>query len=42
MGTIFLETSTLPTLVLTTLALELAAIFSILEPELRHVTTVAL
>ena len=39
---IFLETSTLPTFVLTTLAFDLAAIFSILEPELKQVTTVEL
>ena len=37
---IFLDTSTLPTFVLITVAFELLAIFSMLEPELRQVTTV--
>src|SRR3990172_3236387 len=41
-GTIFLDTSTLPTFVRTTIAFELSAIFSILELELRQVTTVDL
>src|SRR3970040_3086211 len=41
-GTIFLDTSTLPIFVRTTVAFDLSAIFSILEPELRQVTTVDL